>query len=745
MIEGPQKRGDKRHYPAVNYSSYTEVKYIHGMGTRIAFGFWLALSMAGVGCGNSGNQDSRGDLQDTDNDGIADVDENDDPGADLDGDGIPDVDDDDVDGDNISNLIEAGDSDPGTPPVDSDGDGTPDYRDTDSDDNGILDANEATDDLDGDGLGNWVDNDDDGDSLFDTFELDNGTALDTDGDGLSDHQDTDADGDTILDSVERDGDVDEDDIPNYLDLDSDGDCRPDAVEAGDADLETPPVNSDSDERADYLDLDSDGDGLPDEDEDVNCNGVVDSGESSATNSDTDGDGASDLVEGAAGTNPASGSDNPQNNGDFIFVMPYQEQSSPGADTLDFSTDIVKADIVFAMDTTGSMGQEINELKTSVTNLINSVQTQIPDVAFGVAAYRDFPTSPYGSGVDFPYDLRHRVMTTDTPAGKASVQAAVDSYLAIGGADGPESGFEMLYQLATGVGTNEGAASVPAFDPATAAPAVIPAGEVVGTRGGAGFRDGALPIVVWVTDACSHNSDDGVNDYSGLDSATESEALNALLAISARLLSVVSSGGACTALAQSQTRDMATSTDSVVPVAAWDGSRPSGCGVDECCTGENGVGEAPNAAGECTLNFDVNSAGMGLTGTAADAIRALVEFAPLDIGAEPVDDATDSVDAVAAFIDRIEANPSAISPCVMGLPVDDRIGGDGIDDTFEGILPGTQVCFDVVPVAVNSTVPATSEVQLFKATIVVRGDDVTVLDTREVFFLVPPVDPDIDID
>jgi hypothetical protein len=44
---------------------------------------------------------------------------------------------------------------------------------------------------------------------------------------------------------------------------------------------------------------------------------------------------------------------------------------------------------------------------------------------------------------------------------------------------------------------------------------------------------------------------------------------------------------------------------------------------------------------------------------------------------------------------------------------------------------------------NETVPETGVPQLFKAYVDVVGDSVTVLDTREVFFLVPPSEPIIE--
>jgi hypothetical protein len=98
-----------------------------------------------------------------------------------------------------------------------------------------------------------------------------------------------------------------------------------------------------------------------------------------------------------------------------------------------------------------------------------------------------------------------------------------------------------------------------------------------------------------------------------------------------------------------------------------------------------------------------------------------------------------VDAVAAFVDHLEANPNGGAPCATGLQVADT-NGDGRADTFTNVLPGTTVCFDVVP-KMNTTIMPTTAPQMFKATINVVGDGVTTLDSRDVFFLVPPEIPD----
>jgi hypothetical protein len=110
----------------------------------------------------------------------------------------------------------------------------------------------------------------------------------------------DRDGDLISDSeegrYERGGpdDSDGDTTPDYLDPDSDDDEIPDHVEAGDADLESPPVDSDGDGQPDYRDTDSDDNGLPDVEE-----GAMDSdgdGQRDYVDDDNDGDWIPDTVE-----------------------------------------------------------------------------------------------------------------------------------------------------------------------------------------------------------------------------------------------------------------------------------------------------------------------------------------------------------------------------------------------------------------------------------------------------------------
>jgi hypothetical protein len=663
---------------------------------------------------------------------------------DTDGDGKPDYLDDDSDADGIPDNVEVG-SDCSSP-RDSDGDKIPDYRDTDSDNNGIKDSAESSADTDGDGLVDGIDLDDDGDLLPDTMEIgpNPSSPLDTDADGTPDIKDRDSDGDTILDHDERAGDPDGDGIPNFRDRDSDKDGISDAIEAGDANLTTPPVDTDSDGLPDFVDLDSDGDGLIDAAEDKNGNGILDTGESSRTKTDSDGDGVSDLVEVAAGTDPLNAGDNPAAHGNFYFTVPYTEPPNPTRGTFDFATKISRADAFFLMDTTGSMGGCISNLQTSLSSvIIPQLAAQIASIGIGIGSYRDFPTSSYGSTGDWPFQLEHRIMTVTTAAGIASVQSRVGTLSAGGGNDTNESSWEALHQVATGTGNTTGLSSVPAFNNATAYPTTPTTGESLGTIPGAGFRTGALPIITYITDAPGHNTDTATvtaSDYlasSGIVSTRSTQAIAELRGIGARVIGVTPGTTGSVTPARYDQLAVVNATATTVPPTAWGTgtSRPTGCGATQCCTGVSGAGEAVDTSGNCPLSFLVDTSGAGLGSAIVTAIQVLTTYGTMNISARPVDDPSDAVNAVSAFIDSIVANPTAGAPCDTGLTAADT-DGDGRLDTFVGVKPGKRACFDVVPKS-NVTVLPTTAPQMFKAAIEVIGDSVAVLDTRNVYFLVPP--------
>lgn len=640
---------------------------------------------------------------DQDGDNIADQDEGP-PGFDFDTDGTPDLMDTDSDGDGIDDVVEAGDDNRCTPPRNTDGVGAPDFRELDADANGIPDADETDADLDEDGFKAFQDEDDDGDNIDDVDEFggDPLAPVDFDDDGTPDFLDTDSDGDTVLDKYEGILDDDGDDLPAYHDLDADGDGRPDAIEAGDG---LAPRDTDGDNLYDFLDIDADNDGLPDDREDVNRDGVVDPGESDPLDYDTDNDTFPDVVEWAAGTDPTDPT-SVIDPGDFYFILPHfgTEQT----DDLDFDTDIIKADVFFEVDTTGSMGGTISTLQTSLVSMVEDISLEVPNVAMGAAWFKDFPVSPFGSSGDLPFRLTARITTI-----VADVQTGLNQFAASGGGDGPESGMESLYQAVTGEGLSWTVAqpgAVPKFNPLVGFDALKGHGLI----GGAGFREGALPIIVHATDIEFHEASDP-GDYwaTGIAQAhTRDQAVNAAKALGARFIGVTSSVTAEAAL-----KEIARETGAVVPPEAW------GPGETNCHTGEGGSERPPDATGLCPLVFAMASGGTGIDDQVVDAIKALVQYGSIDVTALAVSDpfALPLVDT-----SRFIASITPVPPAPPGSTID--------GDAFRDVQPGSPIQFRVR--ARNTTVESKREAQLFRVTIRVMGDGVTTLDEREVFVIVP---------
>lgn len=641
----------------------------------------LSSAVAASGCGGGGDATpgAPSPTADADGDHILNRDEGSDEKVNTDGDTFLDYLDKDSDGDGISDADEAGDADEATPPVDTDGDKTPDFRDKDSDDDGISD----TDELDA------------------SFAI-----VDTDADGTPDFRDTDADGDTILDSLEGFADHDGDSAPNFRDDDSDGDGIPDAIEAGDADSVTAPIDTDGDATPDFLDVDSDNDFVPDAQEDKNGDGKVDPGESSPVASDTDGDGTPDLVETVAGSDPNDPSMTIPA-GDFYFVLPYKGPGASGK--LDFTTTVKQADIFFSIDTTGSFGEEIAAVQAALEQtIVPGIAAVIPDAAFGVGRFEDMPVAPFGLPGDRPFELLQPV-TTDIAKVAAGLAALPP---ATGGLDVPESGYESLFQWASGVG-------MPDFGYGPFAPPGI---------GGVGFRKDSLPLIVQITDAISHQA----SDYSSLtkDAHGRDQALAALGAIGARVIGINSLENDGTPNdPRAQLEDLSISTKALIPPDAGSG---------KCLTGVAGAPLDPvmvNNTPLCPVVFDVLPDGTGLGTLIVDAVVQLATLGVLDISTKTVGQTKGIKGEVVTPGFTTADFIKSVTPVAPGPP-----GSTIQGDVFVGVTPGSTVSFDVqgfndfqLPLPVD---------QLFAADIQVLGDLVTVLDVRKVYIIVPRVIPDM---
>jgi len=130
----------------------------------------------------------------------------------------------------------------------------------------------------------------------------------------------------------------------------------------------------------------------------------------------------------------------------------------------------RGDVVFAIDLTGSMAEELAKVKENSRDIMAAVNTIIPDTRYGVVSHMDYPGTyggcgytlqPYGDAArgDYPYSL-DRALTGDL----ASVEAAIYA-LALGyGADGPESYARVLYESYAdpGIGWQDGARRILLF-------------------------------------------------------------------------------------------------------------------------------------------------------------------------------------------------------------------------------------------------------------------------------------------
>jgi hypothetical protein len=170
---------------------------------------------------------------------------------------------------------------------------------------------------------------------------------------------------------------------------------------------------------------------------------------------------------------------------------------------------------------------------------------------------------------------------------------------------------------------------------------------------------------------------------------------------------------------------------------------------------NGTGSVDTSGSP--LVFEIPGNGTGLGDQVVDAVALLANQVSIRVDAVAEDDPADAVDAVSAFVAEIHTNTSGalVWDPILGTnrvctsagsppPTETRVvvgsgGTPPTSDHFAEVLPGVPICFDIVP-KTNTTVPPTTDAQIFRAIVDVIGDGFTPLDTRDVYFLVPPEIP-----
>jgi len=427
------------------------------------------------------------------------------------------------------------------------------------------------------------------------------------------------------------------------------------VEAGDEDVTTPPVDSDGDGIPDFQDFDSDGDGLSDADE-------VAAG-TSPTNKDTDGDGADDLVETVAGTSPTDADDNPEKNGDFVFLEPYQDDPTPSVSTLVFEPTIKMADVFFVMDTSWSMGPYIDGIRTNLKNrIIPGIQAVIPDVQFGVGEFDRGPSQGPGPEVCTGRNGECAAIRNDqsSTSDVNAVQSALDGLTPDCGCDEPYPQAAWLW--ATGDTSHW--------------PLLPQAGCAQGEMGYGCARAGAIPIVIIIGDEhfCEGYR---LEVPAGEWVPSVDEIITAYQNVGGRLMAMGPTVGK---------RDEGTKCK---------GNHWSG--YEELAIGTGAV----NASGQPLVYEDASSS--NVADKVVEAIVQLSGGGSFRLSARISDpDPNDGVD-VTRFVDRIVPNatggvadprdPTRI--CVPWANVAD-LDADGVNDHFMGVPGGTAVCFDIYP-------------------------------------------------
>ncbi|MCK5413244.1 MAG: C39 family peptidase [Candidatus Pacebacteria bacterium] len=103
----------------------------------------------------------------------------------------------------------------------------------------------------------------------------------------------------------------------------------------------------------------------------------------------------------------------------------------------------KLDLIILIDTTGSMGGEINQVKVSANEIVEALDSTGFDYRVAVADYRDYPESPYGGSSDYLYNLN-----LPFSSNKDSIISSINGLTLGWGADWRESVYSALVMSMT---------------------------------------------------------------------------------------------------------------------------------------------------------------------------------------------------------------------------------------------------------------------------------------------------------
>ena len=354
-------------------------------------------------------------------------------------------------------------------------------------------------------------------------------------------------------------------------------------------------------------------------------------------------------------------------------------------SLEIPASLAVIDLMFLIDSTGSMTDEIRAVRQGLREfVVPQVRAAIPDAAFGLALFGEFPVRPHGPGDVAPYQLRSPI-TIDVPR----VEAAFDNTPTWGNFDDPEAAIEGLYQIATGEGYGR-PGDLGFISPSTGCP--------TGGSGGACFRPQALPIVMLITDAPMHNGPPGVAPsapYTFRPAPHGYEETIAAIAAHEAL---------------------------VVTLGASDPGRPRPDAHLRQLALDTGSVDSSGAP----LFFDIGSGGTRIGQEIVNAVQFVAAEVPLDVDAIAEDLPGDGVDANEVLRGVVAASATPMSNV-------ERIE----DGRFVGVIPGTQLTFDVRVDA--SELPPSATRRVFPIRVIFRASGRSQLEVRRIDIVVPGED------
>ncbi len=138
-----------------------------------------------------------------------------------------------------------------------------------------------------------------------------------------------------------------------------------------------------------------------------------------------------------GINPDTGKPYPAFNKTGVVV-------EGGRTTVQLITPITSLDLVFCIDSTGSMDDDIDNVKAAATRIVDRANALFSDLRMAVVDYRDFPVSPYGDPGDYTFNARTPFTTS-----ASTVVSAIQSIRVGGGADWDEAVYSALAECING--------------------------------------------------------------------------------------------------------------------------------------------------------------------------------------------------------------------------------------------------------------------------------------------------------